>query len=85
MRVVTKDGLSDGFTPPQGYWQGNPFSANGSQATSILTTSALPFPKRITMALWPSPSAFPVNGVCYNDNKAFFQPFLLKFASPASK
>ena len=72
--------------PPAGYPQGNPFSANGSQATtSVLATSALPFPRRIALPPWPSPTAFPVNGVCYSDNRAFFEPFLPEVPPPASE
>ena len=48
-------------TPYEGYTQGNPFSANGYQGTSVLPSSALPFPRRIFVPPWPSPVSVPVN------------------------
>ena len=47
IRVVSADGLTPGYTPEEGYSQGNPFSANGYQGASVLASSSLPFPKHI--------------------------------------
>ena len=72
--VVSADGLTEGYTPYEGYSQGNRFSANGYQGTSVLASSALPFPRRIFVPPWPSPTSIPVNRVRYTDDRAFFEP-----------
>ena len=66
--------LMSGYTPEEGYSQGNPFSANGYQDTSVLSSASLPFPRCIHIPPWPSPSALPINKVCYNDDRAFLEP-----------
>ena len=72
--MVSADGLTPGYTPEEGYSQGNPFSANGYQGASVLASSSLPFPKHIHIPPWPSPTTLPVNRVCYSDDRAFFEP-----------
>ena len=52
----------------------NPFSANRYQGASVLASSSLPFPKHIHIPPWPSPTALPINRVCYSDDRAFFEP-----------
>ena len=74
IRVVSADGLTPGYTPEEGYSQGNPFSANGYQGASVLASSSLPFPKHIRIPPWPTPTALPINRVCYSDDRAFFEP-----------
>ena len=74
IRVVSADGLTPGYTPEEWYSQGNPFSANGYQGASVLASSSLPFPKHIRIPPWPSPTALPINRVCYSDDRAFFEP-----------
>ena len=74
IRVVLADGLTPGYTPKEGYSQGNPFSANGYQGASVLAPSSLPFLKHIRIPPWPSPTALPINRVCYSDDRAFFEP-----------
>ena len=53
IRVVSADGLTKGYTPHEGYSQGNPFSANGYQGTSVLASSASP--SRATYTYHPGP------------------------------
>ena len=74
IRVVSADGLTPGYTPEEGYSQGNPFSANGYQGASVLASSSPPFPKHIRIPPWPSPTALPINRGCYSDDRAFFEP-----------
>ena len=83
-RSVSSDGLTDGYTPFEGYSQGNPFSANGYQGTSVLASSTLPFPRRIFIPPWPSPSALPITRVCYSDDGAFFEPTIALVSELAS-
>ena len=78
IRVVSADGLTPGYTPEEGYSQGNPFSANGYQGASVLASSSLPFPKHIRIPPWPSPTALPINRVCYSDDRAFFEPTIAR-------
>ena len=74
IRVASANGLTSGYTPKEGYSQGNPFSANGYRGTSLLASTTLPFPRRIHIPPGPSPSALSINRVCYSDNRAFFEP-----------
>ena len=74
IRDVSADGLTQGHTPEEGYSQGNPFSANGYQAASVLASSALHFPRHIGIPPWRSPATLPINRVSYSDNRAFFEP-----------
>ena len=71
--MVSSDGLTDGYTPFEGYSQGNPFSANGYIA-SVLASSALAFPRCIHIPSRPSPASIPTNRVSYSDKRAFFEP-----------
>ena len=84
IRVVSSDGLTDGYTPFEGYSQGNPFSANGYQGASVLASSTLPFPRRIYIPPWPCPSPLPINRVCYSDDRAFFEPTIALVSELAS-
>ena len=74
IRVVSADGLTQGYAPEEGYSHGNPFSANGYQGASVLASSALPFPRHIRIPPWPSPTALPVITMSYSDHRAFFEP-----------
>ena len=74
IRVVSADGLTPGYTPEEGYSQGNPFSADGYQGASVLASSSLPFQKHIRIFPSPSPTARPVNRVCYSDDRASLNP-----------
>ena len=78
IRVVSADGLTPGYTPEEGYSQGNPFLANGYQGASVLASSSLPFPKHIRIPPWPSPTALPINRVYYSDDRAFFEPTIAR-------
>ena len=78
IRVVSTDILTPGYTPEEGYCKGNPFSANGYQGASVLASSSLPFPKPIRIPPWPSPTALPINRVCYSDDRAFFEPTIAR-------
>ena len=85
IRVVSADGLTPGYTPEEGYSQGNPFSANGYQGASVLASSSLPFPKHIRIPPWPSPTALPINRVCYSDDRAFFEPTIAQVSVIAAE
>ena len=76
--MVSADGLGPGYTPEEGYSQGNPFSANRYQGASVLASSSLPFPKHIRIPPCPSPTALPINRVCYSDYRAFFEPTIVR-------
>ena len=85
IRVVSADGLTQGYTPEEGYAQGNTFSANGYQGGSVLASSALPFPRHIHIPPWPSPAAIPVNRVSYSDDGAFFEPTIALVSDVATE